>query len=688
MALGMDNTDLAVLGALVLAIVIYVKRDQIKELLSSNDDDILASNSDSRDVVQVLRENNKNYLVLFASQTGTAEDYAKKFSKELASKFSLNVMCADIEQYDFENLNDLPEGVFVTIFISTYGEGDFPDGAVQFEDFISNADEGSLDNLKFSLFGLGNSTYEFYNGAARKALDYLKATGATLVGEFGQGDDGAGTTDEDYMTWKANTFETLKDKLHLDEHEQKFEPSFVLEKVDTVGDNVSVGEPSSHYLPCNKLTYNAEKIQVGPFDLSQPFIAPVVKSYELFKNTDRNCIHTEFDVSGSNIKYSTGDHLAVWPSNPTEKVEQFLKVFNLDPAMIFDLRPLDPTIKVPFPTPTTVGAVVRNYFEISGPISRQSFGQLVQFAPTQEIKQKLIDLSNDRDQFAIEITAKYLDLADALLRLSDGKPWETVPLEFLIETVPRLQPRYYSISSSSLSEKQTIHITSVVENFPNPSDDVDGNVTGVATNLLRNIQLAKNDQVIENSLPVHYNLKGPRDLYAGFKLPVHVRRSTFRLPSNPATPVIMIGPGTGVAPFRGFIRERVKFLEKNENVKLGKHLLFYGSRNQDDFLYQDEWPGYAKKLDGAFEMIVAHSRLPNSKKVYVQDKLLEREDEVHELINNGAFIYVCGDAKGMAQGVHTSLVDIITRKKSISKEDAVEMIKMLKTTGRYQEDVW
>ncbi|QLQ80993.1 hypothetical protein HG537_0E03480 [Torulaspora globosa] len=688
MALGMDNTDLGVLCALVVGIFVYLKRNQIKEFFASNDDSITASSSGSRDVVQVLRENDKNYLVLFASQTGTAEDYAKKYAKELAAKFSLNVMCADIEQYDFDNLNELPENVFMTLFISTYGEGDFPDGAVQFEDFLSNASEGDLSSLKFGLFGLGNSTYEFYNGAAKKALDYLKNAGATLVGEFGQGDDGAGTTDEDYMTWKSNSFEVLKEKLNLDEHEQEFEASFVLEKLGTVDDTVSLGEPSLHYLPSGNLTYNSENLQVGPFDLSQPYLAPVVKSYELFKNTDRNCIHTEFDVSGSNIKYSTGDHLAVWPSNADEKVENFLKVFNLDPKMVFNLKPLDATIKIPFPTPTTVGAAVRHYLEICGPISRQVFGQLVQFAPNEEIKQKLSDLSSDRDQFAIEITAKYLDLADALLRLSDGKPWDSVPLEFLIETIPHLQPRYYSISSSSSYEKQTIHITSVVENFPNPSEDMQGNVVGVTTNLLRNIQLAQNNELDKASLPVHYDLNGPRNLFAGYKLPVHVRRSTFRLPSNPATPVIMFGPGTGVAPFRGFIRERVKFLETQENVKLGKHILFYGSRNTDDFLYQDEWPEYAKKLGEAFEMIVAHSRLPNSKKVYVQDKLLEREDDVFDLINNGAFIYVCGDAKGMAQGVHAALVDILTRKKSIKKEDASEIIKMLKTTGRYQEDVW
>ncbi|KAJ1545315.1 Ncp1p [Saccharomyces cerevisiae] len=107
----------------------------------SDDGDITAVSSGNRDIAQVVTENNKNYLVLYASQTGTAEDYAKKFSKELVAKFNLNVMCADVENYDFESLNDVP--VIVSIFISTYGEGDFPDGAVNFEDFICNAEAGA-----------------------------------------------------------------------------------------------------------------------------------------------------------------------------------------------------------------------------------------------------------------------------------------------------------------------------------------------------------------------------------------------------------------------------------------------------------------------------------------------------------------------------------------------------------------
>lgn len=687
----MDKTDLIVLICLVVVVFLYLKRETIKgfvsELLFAEEDSATTVSTTSRDIAEVVNEHGKNYVVFYASQTGTAEDYAKKFAKELTAKFALNVMCADIEYYDFESLNSLPDDCIVSLFISTYGEGDFPDGAVHFEDFLSNCSAAGLENLNFTCFGLGNSTYEFFNGASRKAVKYLLEAGAKQIGEVGEGDDATGSTDEDYLSWKESILEELKTRLHLDERTEKFVPSFKLEKLESVTDKTSVGEPSLQYLPSNKLSFNSEGIQLGPFDLSQPYVAPITVSHELFKGKDRNCIHSEIDVSGSNIKYSTGDHLGVWPSNADEKVQQFLDLFNLDADMVFNLKPMDSTIKVPFPCPTTVGATVRHYLEITGPVSRQSFGSLIQFAPNEEIKGRLTQLAKDKDLFAKEITSKYLNFADALSYLSNGQSWSTVPWEFLIEAMAHIQPRYYSISSSSLSEKQTIHITSVVENTPNPVDPTLPRVLGVTTNLLRNISLAKNNQPTD-SMPVHYDLKGPRGLFQGYKIPVHVRRSTFRLPTNPSTPVIMIGPGTGVAPFRGFIRERVKNSEQQENAQLGKHLLFYGSRDTNDFLYQEEWPVYAKKLGSAFEMVVCHSRLPDQPKVYVQQKVKEHAAEVLKLIHEGAFLYICGDAKNMAKSVNAAIVEILAEGKNISKEEATEMVKMLKTTGRFQEDVW
>lgn len=692
----MDQWDLFALFVIALAILAYVKRETVKEIcrqlfVIDNSFDL---ESDSRDVVQVLRENDKNYLVLYASQTGTAEDYAKKFAKELAAKFSLNVMCADLENYDCDNLNDLPDNVIVSFFISTYGEGDFPDGAAAFEDFTNSLDAGSLCNVRFTIFGLGNSTYEFFNGASKKCLKSLEGAGASLLGRSGEADDAMGTTDEDYLTWKEEILELLKDSLHLDEHEQEFVPSFKYQTLDSITDKVSLGEPSEHYVPGTlKTPHNAEGLQTGPFDLTYPYVAPIKNTKEMFTGKERNCIHSEFDISGSNMKYSTGDHLGVWPSNPDEKVEQFLKIFNLEPNTIFSLTPLDSTVKLPFPSPSTIGAAVRHYLEITGPISRQFFSSLIPFAPNSETRDRLTLLSKDKSAFHDQISSQYMNIADALEYLSQGSVpnWSSVPFNFIIESIPKLQPRYYSISSSASSEKHTIHITSVVENFPNPARPADGpHVVGVATNLLRNIQLAQNGVDVESSdLPVHYDLEGPRGLFSKYKLPVHVRRSTFRLPVNPSTPVIMIGPGTGVAPFRGFIRERVRFLETNtDNLKLGKHILFYGSRDTNDFLYKDEWPEYAKRLGDSFEMIVAHSRIPNQKKVYVQHKLAENSEKVLELINQGAFIYVCGDAKSMAHDVTQTLIKIISEGKGISESDASEAIKMLKTSGKFQEDVW
>lgn len=735
-----DKIDIVVVTVFTIAVAIYFNINLLKDLITGAGDEAfkLQNSSGSRDIVTVLKENDKNYLVVYGSQTGTAEDYAKRFAKELISKFKLNVMCADLEDYDFDNLHNLPSNVVISLFLSTYGEGEYPDNALQFETWLKSLDpfESNLGNVNFTIFGLGNSTYEHFNGAARNAWKLLKANGAHLVGKFGLADDGAGTTDEDYLSWNEKVIEQIKTFLKLDEQDLKFESSFEVTKLDTLEDNVFVGEPSSQYLPSSgKLPSNDEGLQTGPFNTTYPYVAPIVKSYELFDSkSERNCIHTEFDVSGSNLKYSTGDHLAIWPSNANEKVEQFIKALSLDGDMIFDLKAKDPTMKLPFPTPTTVEAAVRHYLEITGPVSRQLLRSLIQFAPNETIKEKLVDLSKDKDQFAKEIISKYFNIADTLYYVSEGKPWTTVPWEFVLEFTSKLQPRYYSISSSALTEKQTIHITSIVENTPNDTEGLPP-VVGVATNLLRNIQLDKagllkeetsevKDKVVtnikdekkedveavneetvekketptptpkklvtkkEHELPVHYDLNGPRDLFKDYKLPIHVRKSTFRLPTNPQTPVIMIGPGTGVAPFRGFIKERVKFQELNPDIKLGKHLLFYGSRDGNDFLYRDEWEEYKTKLNGSFEMVVAHSRLPNKPKVYVQDKLKEKEEEVMELLKKGAFIYVCGDAKNMAKDVNATIVGTYTRGLKIEDTEAREMVKMLKSQGKYQEDIW
>lgn len=670
--MALDTLDYSVLVALAVALLAYFS----KGVLWAVADDGTRVVSDSRDIAEVVRENKKQYLIFYGSQTGTAEDYAHKYAKELKAKFKLNVMVADLADYDFETLNDLD--CIVSFFIATYGEGDFPDQSVPFEEHVSTLSEGDLGNLKYTLFGLGNSTYEFFNGAAQKAYNSLNNAGATILGEFGKGDDGAGTLDEDYLAWKENTLDLLKDTLNLEESDAAFEPSLKLTKLDPGEfdeDKVYLGEPDKSYLTSTDLSK-------GPFDHAHPYLAPISSSKELFNSKGRSCIHAEFDLSNTDLRYSTGDHLAVWPSNSNEKLEKFLKITNLweDKDHVIDLKPLDSTVSIPFPTPCTIEAIFRNYKEISGPVSRQTLANLKQFSPNANAKEECDRLSKSKNVFAEEIHAKKYDLADVLELLSGGARWTTLSLEFLIESIPHLQPRYYSISSSNLSEKTTIHITAVVE----AEKFEDRTITGVATNLIRNIELEQNK---ESATPFQtYDLKGPRGSFAPFKLPVHVRKSTFRLPTNASAPVIMIGPGTGVAPFRGFIRDRVA--QAQQGKEFGKMILFFGCRNsQEDFLYKEEWPQYAKALGESFEMVNAFSR-EGKEKVYVQHKLYERKDEIMKLIDAGAFIYVCGDAAKMARDVNDTLCKILAESKNFPEEKAHEILKNFRTLNKYQEDVW
>jgi NADPH-ferrihemoprotein reductase len=678
--MALDSLDFGVIVVLALAVAAYFGKDFI--FTKKVDEGGFLSNeggSNERDIVEYLKKKNKNCVIFYGSQTGTAEDYSSKLSKELSARFGLKTMTADLGDYDYENLDKIDESVLCFFILATYGEGEPTDNAVEFYDWLQN-EADTLSTMKYAVFGLGNSTYEFYNKIGKDVHQFLEDKGADNFAEYGEGDDGVGSLDEDFLAWKDQVFESLKSNLNMEEHELIYEPGLKLIECDDItkeDTSVSHGEPDKSYIN------STSDLTKGPFGHTHPYLAPIVFSKELFQSKERSCIQAQFDISDCNLRYTTGDHVAVWPSNSNENIDTFVKAFGLSDKLntVFNLKALDSTITIPFPTPITYEAVVRHHLEISGPVSRQSLLSIIAFAPDADSKALVTKLAGDKALFADQVTQKKLNLADALLYISNGQPWTKVPFEFIIENVPHLQARYYSISSSSLTEKTKIEVTAVVE-FDKEDDRL---ITGVVTNLLSNIQI---DQNKESKKPiVTYDLKGPRGKFSSYKLPIHVRRSTFKLPSNPSTPIIMIGPGTGVAPFRGFIRDRIA--QKKLGQTPGESLLFYGCRKEnEDFLYKNEWSEYAKTLGSSFEMFTAFSRENATKKVYVQDKLLEHSKKLNELIEAGAFIYVCGDASRMARDVQAALAKIISKERNIAEEKGVELIRSFKVQNRYQEDVW
>jgi NADPH-ferrihemoprotein reductase len=690
----LDTLDIVVLGTILAGTVAYFTKGK---LWGKPKDPYAAAfpggvngakAGKTRNIIEKMEESEKNCVVFYGSQTGTAEDYASRLAKEGKSRFGLDTMVADQEEYDFDNLDTIPDDKVIMFVLATYGEGEPTDNAVEFYEFITGESvsfsEGNEDkplaNLNYVAFGLGNNTYEHYNSMVRNVDAALTKYGAQRIGTAGEGDDGAGTMEEDFLAWKDPMWEQLAKKMNLEEREAVYEPVFeIIEREDMSPEsaNVYLGEPNRSHL---------EGAARGPFNSHNPYIAPIANSHELFSVKDRNCIHVDVDVSGSNLSYQTGDHIAIWPTNPGEEVDRFLDIFGLKDKKntVVSVRPLEPTAKVPFPTPTTYDAIVRYHLEICSPVSRQFISTLAAFAPSEAIKAEMTKLGNDKDYFADQTGPQFYNIARMLAAVSKGEKWTNIPFSAFIEGVTKLQPRYYSISSSSLVQPKKISITAVVENQRIPGRD--DPFRGVATNYLLALKQKQNGDPNPTPFGQTYELNGPRNKYDGIHVPVHVRHSNFKLPSDPSKPVIMIGPGTGVAPFRAFVQERAK--QAQEGINVGRTLLFFGCRKStEDFMYASEWEEYKKALGDKFEMITAFSR-EGPKKVYVQHRLKEKAAEVNELLSQKGYFYVCGDAANMAREVNAVLAQILAEGRGVTEAKGEEIVKNMRAANQYQEDVW
>jgi len=688
----LDTLDIIVLGAILLGTLAYftkgtywgVTKDPYANAFANANG---AKAGKSRNIVEKMEESGKNCVIFYGSQTGTAEDYASRLAKEGKSRFGLETMVADLEEYDFENLDTFPSDKVAMFILATYGEGEPTDNAVDFYEFVigedtafSESNEPALGNLNYVAFGLGNNTYEHYNSMVRNVDKAFAKFGAHRIGEAGEGDDGAGTMEEDFLAWKEPMWSALADKMGLQEREAVYEPVFGI--VDR--DNLSAESPEVYLGEPNKM--HLEGTAKGPFNAHNPYIAPIVESRELFSVKDRNCLHVDVDISGSNLSYQTGDHIAIWPTNAGDEVDRFLDILGLKEKRhnVISVKALEPTAKVPFPTPTTYDAIVRYHMEICAPVSRQFVSTLAAFSPNEEAKAEMVKLGSDKDYFHEKTIPQLFNIAGLLAQVSNGEKWTNIPFSAVIEGLNKLQPRYYSISSSSLVQPKKISITAVVENQMVPSREEP--FRGVATNYLLALKQKQNGDPNPEAFGKTYELLGPRNKYDGIHVPVHVRHSNFKLPSDPSKPVIMIGPGTGVAPFRGFVQERAK--QAQNGAPVGKTLLFFGCRKpEEDFMYENEWKEYKEALGDKFELVTAFSR-QTKKKVYVQHRLEEYGKEVNELLSQKGFFYVCGDAANMAREVNAVLAKIIATERGVTEAKGEDIVKSMRSSNQYQEDVW
>lgn len=618
-------------------------------------------------------------MILWGSQSGTAEGLANRLARDCRRRFGLDALTADLSDYDPESISNIPETKFAIFIVSTYGEGDPSDNATQFLSWLDSNKTVQFSKLRYAAFGLGNSKYKFYNRVIDVVVEALDRFGATALMPTGKADDSNGTTDEDFTEWKQSLFSLFRGELGIEERPDRYEPTLrVMEDTSLDIIDLHVGEPIKPR--SNKSAETIASIQA----------LPVKSAKKLLSTVDRNCLHVELDISEfPELKYKTGDHVAVWSPNPTGEVQRLVNILGLQDRLQIPLliSSLDPSVQVKHPSPTTWEALFQSYLEICAPVPRETVLSLAQFAPSASSKATLKQLCKDKDTYHSYCSKNHVTLGRLLENVTSlTDSWSNLPLSFILESLPTLSPRYYSISSSSIVSPKQMSITVATSSEPSPTRDTP--IPGLATDYLLAIEQYKRDGIASPNAP-SYNLSGPDNaLEQGRKVFAHLRKSKFKLPALPKAPIIMIASGSGVAPFRGFLAERARLVAIGRDV--GPSLLFFGCRSSQEFLYQDELQSLQESNEG-IEVITAFSRAETNRrggKTYVQDKVEEREEQVVRLlIEENAYFYICGGA-GMARDVAARLGESVRKIMGWDERRLREWSEGMRKTHRWQEDVW
>ncbi|MGG3140057.1 assimilatory sulfite reductase (NADPH) flavoprotein subunit [Bacillus subtilis] len=540
----------------------------------------------------------KEVTVLYGSQTGNAQGLAENAGKQLEqSGFQVTVSSMS----DFKP-NQLKKVTNLLIVVSTHGEGEPPDNALSFHEFLHGRRAPKLEDLRFSVLALGDSSYEFFCQTGKEFDQRLEELGGKRISPRVD-------CDLDYDEPAAEWLEG------------------VLKGLNEAGGG-------------NAAPASAAASQTGESSYSRtnPFRAEVLENLNLNgRGSNKETRHVELSLEGSGLTYEPGDSLGVYPENDPELVELLLKEMNWDPEEIVtlnkqgDVRPLKEALI--------------SHYEITV-LTKPLLEQAAQLTGNDELRE-LLAPGNEENVKA------YIEGRDLLDLVRDYGPFSVSAQEF-VSILRKMPARLYSIASSLSANPDEVHLTIGAVRY-----DAHGRERKGVCSILCAERLQPGDT-----------------------LPVYVQHNqNFKLPKDPETPIIMVGPGTGVAPFRSFMQER------EETGAEGKAWMFFGDQHfVTDFLYQTEWQNWLK--DGVLtKMDVAFSR-DTEEKVYVQHRMLEHSAELFEWLQEGAAVYICGDEKHMAHDVHHTLLEIIEKEGNMSREEAEAYLADMQQQKRYQRDVY
>ena len=620
----------------------------------------------SRDISRRLTEGNYRCVIFWGSQSGTSERFAQTLGRECLAHFGINALVADLSDYDADSIARIKATQFAIFIVSTYGEGDPSDNTTGLWDYIKQMKVKNikLESLRYLAFGLGNSNYKYYNRVLDVVCEALDIAGATALIPRQKADDANGGTEEDFQAWKDDLFALFR-HLGFEQKSVEYQPTIQLSFSDETEKQVPSSVTSVVHLQ------NATQSPVLPLT--------VRSAHELFTASDRNCIHMELDLGSQDMVYKTGDHIGIWPCNPEDEIERLLNVLGANGRRqeSFTVKSSNDSIRPKIPSPTTLDRALRHHLEICAPVARKTVQELAQFAPTANARAKLLEIGQNREQYEKLTSFTHITLARLLQAVTPDEPWITVPLEFVIENLLPLQPRYYSISSSSVIAPRRISVTALVVN-KTVGDQSVSTIHGLASNYI----LSASRVASKGPAPQYQCMSDSQGLQ-GTQILAHIRKSKFKLPITSSTPLVLISAGTGFAPFRAFLQERAKLHALGKPS--GRILVYFGCRDHNDYIYREELERIQVELGDKLQINTVFSR--KRPKEYVQDRVGKHTGEILELLDSGANVYICGKAS-MAREVDMRIQDAVSKAKGLGDGEVKAWADSLKKRGKWKVDVW
>ena len=538
--------------------------------------------------------------ILYGSQTGNAKGVASKL-KEQAESRGLTVKLVNMADY---KPTALKKEKFITVVVSTYGEGEPPEDAESLHEFLITKKAPKLDGVKVAVIGLGDSSYEFFCQTAKDFEERFNKLGAETI--FQRAD-----LDVDYDDEAAKWIDGALDA---------FEPDLKAQQQASGGQVVA-------------MPFGAAAPAASQYTKQNPFAAELSVVQKITgRDSSKDVRHVEISLEGSDITYAPGDSLGVYFLNDEALVDEVLVLTQIDASSTVKLGDEELSIR---------DALIEK-LELT-----QSYPGFVEKYATATGNPELLKLVEDKAAMREYIEPRQIF---DIIRQNPAQ----LEAQTLVDCLRKLQARLYSIASSQAEVEDEVHLTVGLVEFDAFGSEHLGGCSGYLA----------------------------RRAEEGCKVKVFSEHNdNFRLPANDETPIIMVGPGTGIAPFRAFLQER------DAREASGKNWLFFGNPHfTQDFLYQVEIQGYLKS--GLLTKVdVAFSR-DQAEKVYVQDKLRKNSQEVFAWLEAGAHFYICGDANRMAKDVHQALVDIIKENSGKDDEQAEQYLKDLRSANRYQKDVY